>query len=106
MTVGAASASTSAITWHSFPQMQETQRTLAADPTNLDVAAEFDVLRMQASLLVGIYVPFCHEGMIAGWPSECGVTCPAAICFASTSKLIAMRAACAFQGSAFYPGLP
>jgi len=45
--------------------MQETQRTLAADPVHLDVTAELDVLRMQASLLVGIFVPVCHEGMIA-----------------------------------------
>ena len=63
--VGAATASKSAITWRSFIQMQETQRTLAADPIHLDVTAEFDVLRMQASLLVGLLVPVCHEGMIA-----------------------------------------
>jgi len=34
------------------------------------------------------------------------VTCPAAVCFASNSELIAERAACAFLGSVGYCGLP
>ena len=45
--------------------MQETQRTLAADPIHLNVTAQLDLLRTQASLLVGTLIPFCHEGMIA-----------------------------------------
>jgi len=55
----------SATTWRSLVQMQETQRTLAADPIHLEATPEFDLLRMQASLLIGIFVPFCHERMIA-----------------------------------------
>ena len=65
ITVRTAAASISAIERRSFVQMQKTQRTLAADPIHLDVTAELDLLRTQASLLVGIFVPFCHEGMIA-----------------------------------------